>query len=89
MSLAADFFRSKTTWLGLTWVTVAITRGAMGEIAWPEAVQRVMEGLAIVFVRDALVKSATEPSKVMAPEPVEPQPVIETPFREEADETAR
>lgn len=86
MSSAADFWTSKSTWLGLSWGVSAVVQASLDNLPWPEAVQRIFEGLALVFVRDAMVKSQVQPSLVMAPDPVEPRPVVETPFREETDD---
>lgn len=53
---AADFFSSKSNWTGLTMIVVGIA-GYMSKSMPPVvAIQSIMGGLALLFVKDAIAK---------------------------------
>jgi len=66
MRTASDFLQSKTTWLGLTMVAVAIYRAYAREINWDQAIVEIFAGLGLIFMRDAMVKSNREAGERVA-----------------------
>ena len=52
----AEFFRSKTNWVGLTAIAVAITSYQTGVIDSVVFVQSLLAGVATLTVRDAIAK---------------------------------
>ncbi len=57
MTVASDFFKSKTTWLGLGMVVLAAYRGYVKAISWDQAIPEIFAGFGLIFVRDAVVKA--------------------------------
>jgi hypothetical protein len=66
MRTASDWLQSKTTWLGLTMVAVALYRGYTNAISWDQAIPEIFAGFALIFVRDAVVKSNREAGEKVA-----------------------
>ncbi len=52
-----EFFRSKSNWTGLAAIAGAITAYSAGQIDTTVMTQGVFAGLALIFVKDAVVKT--------------------------------